>query len=297
VADARIKKGSFDDRLGADFLERVPQQPGVYEWIDADGATVYVGKAKDLRTRLGQYRTATRCKVTRKRWEIVRASTSVRFRTCDTELEALIVENELIQQLRPPLNVSGAFEFLYPCIGLRRGAPDLDLVCTTTPEAFTGFTFTGAFRSPATTRAAFASLVELLTHLGHREPSRRVKDLPKIPFSRIVRFRRLAAMWDVVLLRFLRGEGRGALRPLLVALLERPTARRHADQTQEHLSLLQRFSEEECEPLRAVLVSTGRPDTFLPQRDRDRAFLVARAGSIASPPDVGSPAHRARHSL
>jgi hypothetical protein len=192
--------------------------------------------------------------------------------------EALLLENELIQQLRPPLNVSGAFEFLYPCIGLRRGALDLDLVCTTTPEAFTGFTFTGAFRSPALTRAAFASLVVLLTHLGHREPSRRVRDLPKVPFSRVVRFRRLAAMWDVVLLRFLRGEGRGALRPLLVALLERSTARRHADQTQEHLALLQRFSEEECEPLRAVLVSTGRPDTFLPQRDRDRAFLVARAG-------------------
>lgn len=283
MAAARVrKKGSFDDRLGADFLERVPHQPGVYEWLDADGATVYVGKAKDLRLRLGQYRTATRRKVTRKRWEIVRASTSVRFQTCETELDALLLENELIQRLRPPLNVSGAFEFLYPCIGLRRGALDLDLVCSTTPEAFTGFTFTGAFRSPALTRAAFVSLVELLTHLGHREPSRRVKDLPKVPFSRVVRLRRLAASWDEVLLRFLRGEGRGALRPLLVALLERPTARRHADQTQEHLALLKRFSKEECEPLRAVLVSTGRPDTFLPQSDRDRAFLVARGLTAAA---------------
>ena len=153
-----MKNGTFDDRLGADFLERVPEQPGVYEWLDGSGATLYVGKARDLRKRLRAYRTATRRKATRKRWQIVRASTAVRFRICQSELEALLLENELIQRLRPPLNVSGAFEFLYPCVGLRRGPEYLDLVCTTSPEAFAGFHFTGAFRSPRLTRSAFASI-------------------------------------------------------------------------------------------------------------------------------------------
>lgn len=277
VTSPRAKKGSFDDRLGADFIERVPAEPGVYEWLDAGGLTLYVGKAKDLRTRLRAYRTATSRKATRKRWEIVRASTSLRFQTCATELDALLLENELIQRLRPRLNVSGAFEFLYPCIGLRRHEGQLDLVCTTSPQEFPGIGFTGAFRSPSLTRAAFASLVELLAHLGHVEPSKRVKDLPKVRFSRVVRFRRLDEAWDATLLGFLRGGGRAALRPLVFALLERAGARRNAEATEEHLAVLQRFSEEECEPLRAVLLHAGTPGTFLPQRERDRAFLVARA--------------------
>ena len=273
----RAKQGSFDDRLGADFIERVPATPGVYEWLDAAGLTLYVGKAKDLRKRLRAYRMATARKATRKRWEIVRASTSLRFQTCATELDALLLENELIQRLRPRLNVSGAFEFLYPCIGLRRHESNLDLVCTTSPEEFSGIDFTGAFRSPSLTRAAFASLVELLAHLGHLEPSRRVKDLPKVRFSRVVRFRRLDETWDATLLGFLRGGGRTTLHPLVFALLERAGARRNAEATEEHLAVLQQFSEEECEPLRAVLLHAGTPDTFLPQRDRDRAFLSARA--------------------
>ena len=255
----------FDELLGPDFLDGVPRAPGVYEWLDAAGATVYVGKAVDLRRRLAQYRTATRRKATRKRWEIVRAGTRLRFQACATDLDALLLENELIQRLRPPLNVAGAFAFLYPCIGVRRGAGGLDLVCTTSPAGFPGFVFTGAFRSASATRDAFASLVELLTHLGHLEPSRRGEGRTE---GAVLARRPLPEdrpSWDALLLRLLRGEGRTAIRPLTLALLERPAARRHAAETQDHLERLTRFSDEECEPLRAVLTALGAPDGFLPQ--------------------------------
>jgi predicted GIY-YIG superfamily endonuclease len=276
LATRRTTAG-FDDKLGADFLSTVPRAPGVYEWLGAQSETLYVGKAKDLRKRLGQYRTATRRKATRKQWDIVRASTSLRFQTVENELAALLKENELIQTLRPPLNVSGAFEFLYPAIGLRRREHELDLVCTTSPEPFAGFTFTGVFRSPALTRAAFDALVELLAHVGHVEPSKRVTDLPKVPYSRVVRLRRLPTPLDAALLAFLHGEGKGALRPLVLALVERPGARRHTEETQQHLALLARFSLDECEPLREVRRATGRQgDAFLSQGERDRVFLVAR---------------------
>lgn len=274
------KQPGFDEKLGAAFLDSVPSSPGVYEWQDAQGQTLYVGKAKDLRKRLRQYRNATRRKATRKQWEIVRAATSLRVHPTDSELAALLRENELIQSLRPPLNLSGAFDFLYPAIGLRRHGHELDLVCTTTPAAFddlADFVFVGVFRSAALTRAAFASLVELLAHVAHLEPSRRVTDLPKVPFSRVVRLRRVPTVLDGALLAFLRGEGKEALSPLVLALVERPGARRHVADTQEHLASLARFSREECEPLRAALLTTGqRIDALLPQRDRDRTFLLAR---------------------
>jgi hypothetical protein len=271
------KRAQFDEKLGAAFLDSVPTSPGVYEWQDAAGQTLYVGKAKDLRKRLRQYRNATRRKATRKQWEIVRAAASLRLHTTDTELAALLRENELIQTLRPPLNLSGAFHFMYPAIGLRRRDHELDLVCTTTPDAFDGFVLAGVFRSPAGTRAAFESLVALLGHLGHVEPSRRVTDVPKIPFSRVVRLRRLPETLDGTLLALLRGGGKRALRPLVLALLEHPDARRRREATQEHLESLTRFSLEECEPLRAVLLATGKPpDALLAQCDRDRTFLSAK---------------------
>ena len=277
------KLPGFDEKLGAAFLDSVPTSPGVYEWQDAAGQTLYVGKAKDLRKRLRQYRNATRRKATRKQWEIVRAAASLRLHPADSELAALLRENELIQALRPPLNVSGAFEFLYPAIGLRRRDHELDLVCTTTPEPFFDFLFVGVFRSASVTRAAFASLVELLGHLGHIEPSRRVTDVPKVPFSRVVRLRRLPKSLDDALLAFLRGEGKSALRPLVLALVERPGARGHREDTQEHLEVLASFSLEECEPLRAALRSTGRAvDALLPQRERDRTFLSARDDAAKS---------------
>ncbi len=52
----------FDQKFGADFLSGVPTQPGVYYLYDGAGALLYVGKAANLRRRIGQYRTTGRRK-------------------------------------------------------------------------------------------------------------------------------------------------------------------------------------------------------------------------------------------
>lgn len=46
------------ERLGRDFFRRLPECPGVYLMRDGTDTVVYVGKAKNLRKRLGSYRTA-----------------------------------------------------------------------------------------------------------------------------------------------------------------------------------------------------------------------------------------------
>lgn len=270
---------TFDAKFGADFLKTVPDGPGVYEWLDASGHTLYVGKAVNLRKRLAQYRLAGgRKKTERKRAQVVKAASSVRFRETENELAALLLENELIQSLKPSHNVSGAFSFMYPCLGVRFVERDVELCCTTTPEELVGFELCGAFRSPAVTRASFDALVELLEHVGHREPSKKNGAVPK--YTRVVRFRQLEREWVELLLAWWRGTSRTFLSKLVLALVEKRAARRHADDTQEQLNLLKRFHEDECVPLRETLVALQRGDAlFLPQHERDRAFLAARSSA------------------
>ena len=268
----------FDAKCGVNRLEELPRSPGVYEWLGPDGETLYVGKAKNLRNRLRQYRNASRTRVHRKMRALVAAASELRVRPCESDLAALLIENELIQRLRPPFNVSGAFTWLYPCIGLRVHELELDLCCTTSPSALEAFVFFGAYRSPRLTRAAFGSLVELLEHLGHLEPTRRLRDLPRVPFTRLVRFRQLDSRWRTALDQFFLGTSPQLLTRLVLALVEKPAARRHADAIQASLGLLKRFWDEESEPLRQAMVAAGRGrDRFLPQTERDPLFLKARS--------------------
>lgn len=52
----------FDRKFGKEFLSGVPTQPGVYSLFDGQRRLLYVGKAKNLRRRLSQYRKAPRTK-------------------------------------------------------------------------------------------------------------------------------------------------------------------------------------------------------------------------------------------
>lgn len=283
----------FDAKFGPNRLDELPRGPGVYEWLGPDDATLYVGKAANLRNRLRQYRNASRKKAHRKMRAIVAAASGLRVRACESDLAALLLENQLIQSLRPPFNVSGAFTMLYPCIGLRVHERALDLCCTTSPHLLEGFAFFGAYRSPRLTRAAFGALVELLGHLGHLEPTRRLTDLPRVPFTRTARVRQLDATWHTALEQFFLGTSRELLTLLVLALLEKPGARRHAEPVQAALQLLKCFWDEESEPLRHALFAVGRGgDSFVSQTERDPLFLEVRALRRRSPePDADAVTH------
>jgi GIY-YIG catalytic domain len=114
---------------------------------DAVGALIYVGKARNLRRRLAQYRTTRRTKKDRKRRALVRLAERIEWQVCASELEASLTEIGLIQALRPRRNVAGAFPFLYPFIGIQIDGADTRFCLTTSPQAFAGFELHGAFRS------------------------------------------------------------------------------------------------------------------------------------------------------
>lgn len=85
-------------------LGRQPSSPGVYLMKDAEGAILYVGKAKNLRKRLRSYLSADRDSRPQIRFLLDRTA-SVETIVTDTEKEALILENTLIKEHRPRYNI------------------------------------------------------------------------------------------------------------------------------------------------------------------------------------------------
>ena len=90
----------LDSRHGVD----VPSLPGVYALRDRRGQVLYVGKAGDLRHRLGAYINRP-LGYTRQMEGLVETVDSVEALPVDTELEALLLEARLIRKHRPPFNV------------------------------------------------------------------------------------------------------------------------------------------------------------------------------------------------
>lgn len=85
------------------YLGSLDGSPGVYRMLDAAGAVLYVGKARNLKKRVTSYAKPTGHSVRIAR--MVAATASMMFLTTRTETEALLLEQNLIKQLKPRFNV------------------------------------------------------------------------------------------------------------------------------------------------------------------------------------------------
>lgn len=278
------RKSLFDRKFGSDFIKSVPMCAGVYEMLDQSGKTIYVGKAKILRRRLQQYRNARRCKRHLKMRAILNEAHSIRLNPCHNNLEALLVENKLIQELKPRFNVAGAFSFLYPMIGTQQKGSTLYLVYTTSPKDFDGFSFYGAYRSRFITREGYFALLELLSYLGHREPRTALKGFPVVKYAHVAGFRQINERWLKLIDSFLCGDSIEFLSEAVMALLERPMARRNSDEVQEKINNLKRFFRFETRALRQALAANGIAAKTISQKERDALFIKARSIPKAKKP-------------
>ena len=85
------------------YLKTLTSQPGVYRMLDADGRVLYVGKARNLKARVSNYARPTGHSLRIQR--MIHATHSMMFLTTRTETEALLLEQNLIKQLKPYFNV------------------------------------------------------------------------------------------------------------------------------------------------------------------------------------------------
>ncbi len=110
-------------------VANVPMEPGVYRWLDAKKNVLYVGKAKNLRLRMAHY---VQSGVKRSAWTEIMCRQIVDFETTvvRNELEAFIVESNLIKQLRPKYNVLLKDDkgYVYVRISVQETYPRIDIV-------------------------------------------------------------------------------------------------------------------------------------------------------------------------
>ena len=91
----------------ADFFERIPTTAGVYLMKSGDGTIIYVGKAKNLRTRVRQYfRDGGDARFFVASGLLARALADIETVVVDNEKEALLLENHLIKKHQPRFNVN-----------------------------------------------------------------------------------------------------------------------------------------------------------------------------------------------
>jgi predicted GIY-YIG superfamily endonuclease len=98
------------EQLGAKFFQDAPETPGVYLMRDAADSVVYVGKAKNLRKRLGNYRVANPERMPRRHLRMLRLVARIELQECENETAALSRESELLLSLRPRFNRAGTWK-------------------------------------------------------------------------------------------------------------------------------------------------------------------------------------------
>lgn len=99
-------------------LKKIPDKPGVYQYFDKNNELIYVGKAKNLRNRVGSY-FVNEQQLNSKTRVLVRKINRIAFTIVDTEIDAWLLENNLIKKHKPRYNVMLKDDKTYPWIVIK----------------------------------------------------------------------------------------------------------------------------------------------------------------------------------
>ncbi|MGN0256700.1 MAG: GIY-YIG nuclease family protein, partial [Chordicoccus sp.] len=161
-----------------DELKKLPKQPGVYIMHDANDEIIYVGKAVSLRNRVRQYFQSTKNK-TAKVIQMVQHIDHFEYIVTDSELEALVLESNLIKQNRPKYNTMLKDDKTYPYIKVTVGEMYPRIMVSRSMKKDSS-----RYYGPYPTAGAVRDTIELLRKLCHirtcsmKLPENQGKDRP-----------------------------------------------------------------------------------------------------------------------
>ena len=153
----------LEERLGAGYFEDIPTTPGIYRFYDEADELLYVGKAKNLRTRVFSYKRAKPGQVSRKVSRLIGRIDRVEFEETDSERDALLLENRWIRDKRPPFNSANKQTEAYYFIHFKpsRDALEFRLAMRIHDETDPADWY-GSFKGHAPVRRSLGYLLQLL---------------------------------------------------------------------------------------------------------------------------------------
>jgi excinuclease ABC subunit C len=100
-----------------EFVDNMPDQPGIYQFFDKFETIIYIGKAKNLKKRVSSY--FTKNQVSLKTKHLVKRISSIKYIVVETEQDALILENNLIKKYKPKYNIQLKDDKTFPWICIK----------------------------------------------------------------------------------------------------------------------------------------------------------------------------------
>lgn len=139
-------------------VQRLPDAPGVYRFYNAETQLIYVGKAKNIRKRVGSYFNKN-AGVNRKTLKLVSEIQNIEYTISNSEFDALLLENNFIKQYQPKYNIllKDDKTFPYICI-LKESFPRIIYTRKYNPSQ-------GEYFGPYSSVAAMKNVLELIRKL------------------------------------------------------------------------------------------------------------------------------------
>ena len=107
------------DIIKKEIIALLPQEPGVYRFLDADGKIIYVGKAKNLKKRVSSY-FVSESRLNAKTRALVGKIADVKYTVVENEQDAFLLENNLIKENQPRYNILLKDSKTYPWICIKK---------------------------------------------------------------------------------------------------------------------------------------------------------------------------------
>lgn len=148
--------------------KQVPMLPGVYRMYGVDKNLLYVGKSKTLKNRLQSYGNLHPSKDSKRLIRLIHLVKCIEFEVCNTEKDALLIENKWLRTQKPPFNRANTKPEFHLFVGIAKKQNKLSIGWTLSESHHSFDVLYGAFKGMSSSYALLGTLRRLNALLSEK---------------------------------------------------------------------------------------------------------------------------------